>query len=560
MTLTLAPAAVAAFSAAWLCSAVVGAAGSDERLIQAIRAGDLRTVQSLVAANTDVNVTEPDGTTALAWAVYRDDVEATDALVSAGADVNKANDYGVTPLWLACSNRNGAVIEKLLGAGANPNATLWTGETVLMTCARAGAVDGAKSLLARGAVVNATEPRRGQTALMWAAAARRPELTRVLIERGADVHARSHARQGFGRMVFATWGGDVAASSPGGFTALMFAAQQGDLESAELLLKAGARINEPGPYGMTPLLMAASIGHEALAIALLERGADPRAADVTGVTALHYALREGFKIIHGLADEPDVQEIHSNDPEVLKRLSQMVLVSSTQAPPSAILPGGNMVDLARALVARGADPNAALAEIPPMLRLERRPMISLLGATPFLLASVAGDVSILRLLAEKGARATIGTRVDERQMSEKGYSDDAQIQGNATPLMVAAGLGRESLSDEAKAAALEAVKLAVSLGADVNAAGATGWTALHAAAYMGAEDIVAFLVQKGATIDVQNGCGQTPLSLAQGDDARGLLKRTKVQTATVNLLKKLGAGKSRPNGPVGKCVEGRWGI
>jgi ankyrin repeat protein len=146
-------------------------------------------------------------------------------------------------------------------------------------------------------------------------------------------------------------------------------------------------------------------------------------------------------------------------------------------------------------------------------------------------------------------------------MNEGGYSDDAQIQGNVTPLLVAAGIGREdAFTDEEKKAALEAVKLLVSLGADVNAHSATGWTPLHAAAYAGADAIVQFLIEHGAVIDVQNGCGQTPLSLAEGKDAKGLLKRTKTRTSTLALLKKLGAGKSRPRGPLGKCVEGRWGI
>lgn len=549
----------AAILATSLLSSSAMSARSDDGLLKAARDGDTRSVRALLAQRADANVAEPDGTTPLAWAAYRDDASAADALIAAGADTNKANDYGVTPLWLACSNGSAPMIARLLKGGADPNVTLWSGETVLMTCARAGTLPGVKALLARGAAVNTSEPQRGQTALMWAVAAGHADVARALIAKGASVHARSHPRAGSKPMVFATWGRDVVASSQGGFTPLLFAAQQGDVASAEVLLAAGAKVNDVGPEGMTPLILAAASGHENVALALLRAGASPLHADASGATALHYALRDGLKIIHEISDKADLQEIHSTDPEVIKRLSQLVLVSSTQKPSSPILPGGNMHALVKELLARGANPNAGLREVPAMLRLQRRPKISLLNATPFLLASITGDTVSAKMLVEKGADPRAGTRVDERQML-KGYSDDAQIQGNATPLMVAAGLGRDGLDAQEKAAALEAVRLALSLGADVNAAGVTGWTALHAAAYAGADAVVELLVARGARIDVQNGCGQTPLTLAQGDDARGLLKRTKVQTTTVTLLKKLGAGTSKPAGPVGKCIEGRWGI
>jgi ankyrin repeat protein len=542
-------------------TAVSEAAGGDLRVIDAVRNGDRQAVRTLLQQNVDVNARQPDGATALAWAVHREDAETVALLIARGSDVDAANDYGVTPLWLACVNRNAALVGALLNAGANPNAALWTGETVLMTCAGSGVAEGVEALIGRGAAVNHAEPRRRQTALMWAAAGRHPDVVRTLLAHGADVRARSQARTGHQPMVFASWGGDVPATSAGGFSALLFAAQQGDVESARLLMAAGADVNEASPGGMTPLLMAAASGHGEAAIFFLERGGDPNAPDESGATALHYALRDGMKIIHELIEKPDVQEIHTKDPKLTARLSQLVLVSSTKKPPSPIMPGPNMPELVGALLARGADPNARLAEIPPLLRLQRRPQISLLGATPFVLAAATADVGAMRALVAKGADPTIPTRVDERQLSEGGYSDDAQIQGNATPLHAAAGLGRaDDFSDEEEARAREAVALALALGNDVNATTATGWTALHAAVFTGADSIVELLVKNGARIDARNGCGQTPLSLARGDNVKGLLKRTKIRESTVELLVRLGASAEPAGEPVGRCVEGRWGI
>ena len=167
-----------------LSVASLAAAGGDLRVVDAVMKGDKEAVRSLLKENADVNAPQPDGATALAWAVHRDDLETAELLINAAANVNAANDYGVTPLSLACTNLNAAMVEKLLKAGADPNAAQWTGETPLMTAARTGDADAVNSLLAHGADVNAKETRRGQTALMWAIAERHAEVARVLIEHG----------------------------------------------------------------------------------------------------------------------------------------------------------------------------------------------------------------------------------------------------------------------------------------------------------------------------------------------------------------------------------------
>src|SRR5579872_4665802 len=202
-------------------AAATGSAGA--RLVDAVKSGDRATALTLLQQKADVNVAEPDGTTAIDWAVRQDDMDMADRLIHAGADVKPANRYGVTALSLACINGNAAMIEKLLQAGADANAAGSEGETPLMTIARTGNVDAAKVLLEHGAKVDAREKWHGETALMWAAAERHPDMLKLLLAHGAEVNAMSSVVH---------WERQVTAEPRdkwlplGGFTALMFAARE----------------------------------------------------------------------------------------------------------------------------------------------------------------------------------------------------------------------------------------------------------------------------------------------------------------------------------------------
>ena len=503
------------------------AASADLRLVEAVKNRDQQAMQSALKDKASVNAAQADGATALHWAAHWNDLEAADQLLRAGANANAANDYGVTPLTLACSNGNAAMVVKLLKAGANPNAAQWSGESVLMTCARAGSVEAAKLLLDRKANVNA-KTRRAQTALMWAAAEKHPEVVRLLLERGADANAKSHALEGFRPAQHITYGVHYKApgkpdpvqptdlhldpaSSKGGFTALMFAAQQGDLESARILIEHGARINETSPDYGSALVMAAASNHEALATYLLDKGADPNAADGFGFTAMHHALREGIRAIN--MSRPSM---HS-DPRWM--------------PP-------NMPGLVKALLDHNANPNARASQGYPPFNVpafgrstgNSMPHLKQPGVTPFFLAAASNDPALMRLLLAKGADPLLAT--------EEG----------STPLMVAAGLGRnEDFSPEEEKRAMEAVQMLVERGADVNAADQDGQTALHAAAYMGSNAIIQYLVSKGAKLDPADKYGQTPLDIASGDP-RHLVEADKrfaqgrrEHKSSAELLLKLGA-------------------
>ncbi|MCH8267598.1 MAG: ankyrin repeat domain-containing protein [Acidobacteria bacterium] len=529
----------------WMASVLAVAtlaAEGDLRLVEAAKNSDREAVRSLLQQQVDVNTPQPDGATALAWAAHWNDLETADLLLRAGADVNAANDYGMTPLSLACSKGSAAMVEKLLQAGADPNAAQWTGVTPLMACARAGSADAVKSLLARHADVNAKDTRRGQTGLMWAVAQQHVEVVRLLIEQGADVNAKSHMPGGFTPLQFLTYGvrrrdpsgpdklepGDVhpdPSSSRGGFTALMFAARQGDVNSARLLVDAGANVNAVSPDYGSALVVAASSGHELAALFLLEKGADPNGADIWGFAPLHYALADGITAIG---------------------------MSRKRIPTDRYWLRSNMPELVNSLLEQGANPNARVGKgfppfnYPAFVRTtgNSMPQIRQPGATPFLLAAASFDARLMRLLHSHGADPLLTT--DE----------------GTTPLMVAAGMGRlDDLTEEEKKMALEAVNLAVELGGDVNAANANaayvntayinasnqdGRTALAAAAYLGVNSIIQFLADQGADLEATDRYGQTALSIAQGippkikgNDKR--FRRGRPRKDTAALLLKLGA-------------------
>lgn len=476
---------------------------ANEQLITAVKSGDRVTLRSLLdSKGVDVNAQRDDGSTAISWAVYQDDEAMVDLLVRAGADINVPNDFhNVTPLSLACENGNSKVVSTLLAAGADPNIARRTGETPLMTCSNSGAEEGVRALLRRGANVNESESREQQTALMWAVVSQKPKIVKLLVDGGANIAARSRVNIEPKEYVIemdeteSIWASNYPDTTrfpetSGGFTAMHFAAQQGNIESVRVLLGAGADIDESHLEYGTPLMIAIASGNEELASYLLKQGANPNAKDAWGATALHYALYEGLLILN---------RWKPTDTEHLGWRRK------------------NMPRLVEALLERGADPAARIQYsfpymIDPFLARssDLPPQISPVGATPLLVAAASGDVESMKILQP--------------------VSDvKATTLGGGTVFLLAAGGGAERNARTGEKA-VAAAKLALQMGGgSVNdyltdlviggpAKGVVdGRTALHFATYLGWTDLIAFLVEEGADIEAKDRYGATPLMIALGD-------------------------------------------
>jgi ankyrin repeat protein len=448
-------------AAAWIVSMHLGglaAAQSTSALSDAAESGDLAKITALIEKGSDAKAAQVDGMTALHWAAYRDDVPMASLLIKAGADVKAANRYSVTPLSLACANGNAELVELLLKAGADPRATRRGGETALMTAARTGKPGPVKSLLARGVDVDAKD-RKGQTALMWAAAEGHAEVVAALVAAGADFKKRL----------------------PSGWTPLLFAAREGRIEVVRVLLKAGADVNDAIPtdrkavsrgpkVGTTVLLMAVENGHFELAVELVKAGADPN-DERAGYGALHM-VSWVRKPSRGDDEEGDPPPIGSG------KLTSL--------------------DFVKEIVARGADVNLKSKS-----RVSNRGILEKPGATPFLAAASTADVPLMKTLADFGAD-----------------TGSANAQGT-TPLMAAAGVGVGAPEEAAgtEPEVVEAVKLLLKFGADVNGVDNNGETAMHGAAYRNHPLVVKLLADRGAKIAVwnkKNKTGLTPLVIAEG--------------------------------------------
>jgi uncharacterized protein len=483
----------------------IGAA--DVRLIDAIKKSDAQTAKSLLASKVDrvdVNATDVDGSTALHWAAHRDNLDFVELLLAAGANPKASTRYKVTPMYFAAMNGNAAMIERLLKAGVDVNSTSGDGETALMTASLTGKPEAIKVLIDRGANVGRKDPLRGQTALMWAASEGNTAVVPLLLSAGADIKEKSK----------------------GGFTAFLFAVRGGHLETAKVLLDRGANVNDAATDGTSALNMAVVNAYFELASVLLDRGADPNASDPRG-SALHtlaWLRKPGADGAAGVGNTP-------------------------HGPP---VPTGNVtaLELAEKLLKKGANPNTRIQwsdkkfdkeggtmKNPPLIQLGRH-YLTYIGATPFYVAAHNGDAPYMKLLAAHGA--------DPKMPNVLGV----------TPLITASGLdywegeAPGPFTGVSEAERIEAVKLAIELGNDINAHADFGdyrmegdpqylllyyplnmnelidkvlgdprWsgsTALHAAVVSGQPGIVKFLIERGADVNAKTKLGWTPLTMAQG--------------------------------------------
>jgi len=414
-------------------------------------------VRALLQQNADVNAPQIDGTTALHWAVEADDLELTDLLIRAGAHVSAANKAGATPLLLATINGNSGLIERLIAAGADPNAPLTkSADTALMMASRTGKIGAMKVLVDHGARVNAKETWGGTTALMWAVSERHSDVAKLLIDHGADVNAKSNfvpsaSGRGFEGTtpVAAKPNQGIEEFASGLLTPLMFAAREDDIESARLLVKAGADINAIGGDGKDALGLSLFNGSYDVASLLIDSHANVNQADAQRFTPLFWAVDR-----RNMETAPNFPWMVTTDP----------------------------LPLIKKLLDAGANPNAVINSTPRAHMREGSPRI--VYATALMRAAFSGDIELVKLLLAHGANPHI-------------MSSDKE-----TTLMAACGTGFINGYNRQRTPAerLEVVKLLIDLGEDVNAADSYGITPLMVAANLGDIAIVQYLVGKGADL------------------------------------------------------------
>ncbi len=592
------------FAAVAILSVVVGAAvaqaAGKSDVADAAMKGDKAAVRALIAQKADVNVAQADGATAIQWAAYRQDVEMADMLIKAGANVKAANREGATPMWLASVNGDSAMLARLIAAGADPNEKLPLGRTPLMIAARTGNTDAIKLLVDKGANVNTKEDQRGTTPLMWAADEGHASAVSLLLKSGADMNAKSNpAQRGRGpalgkandpRKAVAAQGAAVAAGTPldlagvraaadggvniqaaqqaenarvvqqaaaaaaaaaaasnnnaaalgdvddsgaavglvgrrgaggapdgGELTALTYAVRANDLDTVKVLLEAGVDINQSTGYGWSPLLVATQNRYYKMAAYLLDHGADVNLPNKGGWTPLYLAT--------------DNRNIENGDYPVRK---------------------GDMdhLDFIKLLIDKGANVNARVKDSTETRTVFTNQWLDENGATAFLRASQSGDVELMKLLLAKGADPKINTVL------------------GVTPLQVAAGIGWvEGITYEwSTDSTLEAVKMLIALGVDVNAQADTGRTAAHGAAHKGATKVIQALFDAGAKLDIRdygntdNRGGKLAVHTWQAVDYADGLVRVGVQSAiphpeTGLLIRDLMKKQGLTAPPMGRTLE-----
>lgn len=499
-----------------LLAATPAAGAGRVPLVDAAERGDLAAVRTLLGQKTDVNAAREDGQSALHAAVYADRLDIADALLRAGAAVSAKDRYGLTPLYFASLNGSAPIIERLLDAGADPNTADPGGETALMTATRTGAVTAMRLLIDRGAQVDARDPEFEQTALMIAVREDHAPAVELLIKAGAAVNAQTRkgptpnfvppckgtgcGSEGVGINRGGLPDRGRRAEVKGGMTPLLYAARDGKLDPARLLVAAGADLELGDGNAIRPLLMAALNGQIAVARLLIERGANVNGDDFWGRTPLWAAV------------EYRNLDMNNNDQD---------------SPTDNGVDRAPFLPLIQLLIDKGANVNARTRELPPPRRwlysLNDVSWVDFTGQTPFLRAALSGDTTTMKLLVSRGADPNLPTLA------------------GTTPLMAAAGVNWvvAQTYTESLQARYDAVALCLELGADVNATNSMGLTALLGAVNRGSNDIIELLVKRGARVDVKDKEGRTALRWAEGVFLAAVGAEKK--PTTIALLEKLGA-------------------
>jgi uncharacterized protein len=521
----------------------------------AVYRGDVAMTAALVKAGASVQQPNRDGATPLSLACQNGNVDLVRVLLDAGADPNEALPNGETALMMAARTGSPETLALLIERGANVNAAEnLRGTTPLMWAAAYENPAAVKVLIEHGADLSARSKavvRGRRPYLAPTVQSRINEFVREIGQAGRRVQSgsglgdvppddpreaerlaaqreRALAALAASQGPVANGGSDdvddaapgPAANRPqemwGGVPPLVFAARQGDIESAKLLLEHGADVNQQTEGGWTALIAAVQNRYYEMAKVLLEHGADPKIQNKGGWSALYLAT--------------DNRNIEGGDYPTRK-------------------PDMDHLEIIKLLIDRGADVNARMHSSTETRTIFTHQWLYEDGATPFLRAAQSSDLALMKLLLEHGADPQLAT-------------DDG-----TTPLMVASGIGWvEGVTYEwSKAANLEAVAMLLDLEIDVNAHNSEGRTALMGAAHKGRNDVVQLLVDRGADVGAHDIGSRDTIHKLSGvrwraiDYADGLV-RVGVQSAiphpeTSALLRKLMMDRGIPVPPEGRTLE-----
>jgi len=472
-----------------VCAAALAAVnpGTSVNLGAQTRPAPVAASKPAAGAKEDVNHRDPDGTTALQWAVYDGNAAEVRRLLKAGADASLANSYGASPMTLAAEVGNTEILKLLVEAGANADSPNPDGQTALLAVARTGNVTAAQFLIDHGATVDAKEKWGGQTALMWASARRHPEMMKLLIAKGANVDASSTNRD-YQRHVTAE--GRPKNLDTGGLTPLLYATRENCMACVKLLLEKGADINLPDPDGVSPLHLAIMNSNWDIAKYLIVSGADVNQWDIYGEAPLYTVIGNRTKLDGGKG---------SIDPQ-------------NETDGTTIL---------HMLIDRGADTNMQLFFRPAGLSGKTVTR----GSTPLIRAATNADLEIVKLLLEHGADVNL-------EMADRQTPTMAVLSGRANEKQ-----------------ALELIRLFHQAGENINVVALVnhreetrGGTALHYAARKRFKDVIKELASYGIDMNAKDQDGLTALDYTQ---SRGFMAFMALQTPKYNdiatLLRELGA-------------------
>jgi len=514
--------------------------GSYTPLHIAAKEASAAVVKVLLAARADARTRTSEGVTALHLAAMGGDTTIIVALLQAGGDANATEpSFEQTPLMVAAARGRADAVRSLLAHGADPKRAAKTVDIMASAAQDRQAKQQRNAVLAQLREQDGKAkdlgwrpgPAQVQSAVKASLALERQSANDAALASAAAATAAEEARlaaQGGPGLDDDSPGYNELLGPQGGHTALLLAVREGQLPVVEALLAGGADVNQvSGGDHTSPLLMAAINGQYDVALRLLASGADPNVASDAGATPLYGIINK-----------------------------EWAPTSRTPQPAYHLQQKATYLEVVAALLKAKADPNVRLKRSLWYTTYNRDNLrVDFAGATPFFRAAYATDVPLMKLLLAAGADPLIAT-IKPAQRGRRGYPIDGgppRIDMSGLPPVPDGGIGVSGIhavtgfgygqgfagNDHRHVAEgwMPALKFLVEeLGMDVNMRDFMGYSALHHAAGRGDNEMIKYLISKGADVTAVSRSGQTTADMANGP-----VQRISPFLDTVKLLESLGS-------------------